>query len=100
MYCACSIIVKLMREVCMSARAAGRKVESCTLSEWGGELEIQALSRCLRESVLVYSADAPELCMSPEEAEGDAGRRPPLRISYHKHYYALGAHYNSVVPLC
>ena len=89
----------------MCARAAGRKVESCTLSEWGGELEIQALSRCLRESVLVYSADAPELRMSPEGPggageEGDADRRPPLRISYHKHYYALGAHYNSVVPLC
>jgi hypothetical protein len=28
------------------------------------------------------------------EAEG----RTPVRVSFHQHYYALGEHYNSVVP--
>eukprot|EP01036_Dinobryon_divergens_P027644 gene27644-36453_t len=75
----------------------------------GGQLEIQALSHSLQQSVVVYSADSPVLSMGPDDegqedraAQGDTARRrrPPLRISYHKHYYALGAHYNSVVPLC
>ena len=92
----------------------------CVACAVGGQLEIQALSRALQQSIVVYSADSPVLSMGPEDQghereevgaragtgveaeEGDAGRRrrPPLRVSYHKHYYALGAHYNSVVPLC
>ena len=33
--------------------------------------------------------------LTGEEYEGDG--RPRLDLSYHRHYYALGAHYNAVV---
>lgn len=51
----------------------------------------QALSEALQLPLMVYSADmAPHLVGSDKDA--------PLRLSFHKHYLSLGAHYNSVVP--
>lgn len=66
------------------------------LAEWGGQIEIQALCESLQRKIHVYSADAPLLRMGEDTVASDA---PPLRISYHKHYYALGEHYNSVIPV-
>ena len=40
-------------------------------------------------------AGAPKPLLTGEEYEGDG--RPRLDLSYHRHYYALGAHYNAVV---
>jgi OTU domain-containing protein 6 len=54
------------------------------------ERSLQALSEALRVPVVVYSAD-----MAPHVVGGEAD---PLRVSFHKHYLSLGAHYNSVVP--
>jgi len=50
-----------------------------------------------------------EYCMSRSKENGasvEDGRKgdeenvkeTPLRLSFHKHYYAMGEHYNSVVP--
>jgi len=61
---------------------------------WGGQIELRALAQSLQVSIVVHSADAPELCMG----EGFEGRNP-LRLSFHRHYYTLGEHYNSVVPI-
>ena len=51
----------------------------------------QALSEALQVPLVVYSAD-----MTPHLVGGEA--EAPLRISFHRHYLSLGAHYNSVVP--
>ena len=68
------------------------KVESS--SEWGGQLEITALAHACRRCITVYSVDAPSVVVGEEyEAEG-----PALVLSYHKHAYGLGEHYNALVP--
>jgi OTU domain-containing protein 6 len=75
---------------------------------WGGQVEIQALSLCLGKVIEVYSADAPVLRMGDPDttatatggADGtESGDGGVLRVSYHAHFFALGAHYNSVVQL-
>ncbi|KAG5187590.1 hypothetical protein JKP88DRAFT_207079 [Tribonema minus] len=66
-------------------------------AEWGGEVELRALSRALRVPIEVWSAAAAQPMVVGEGEEG--GAAAPLRVSYHQHYYALGEHYNSVVPL-
>lgn len=52
----------------------------------------QALSSALQVPMQVFSAASPPLLVG-EDHEG-----APLRLTYHEHYYALGSHYNSVVP--
>ena len=63
-------------------------------ADWGGQLELRALSQALHRRIVVYSANAPPLTMGCDIATEDE----PIRVSYHKHYYALGEHYNCVVP--
>lgn len=62
-------------------------------NEWGGHLEINALSHANQHTIVVFSAMAP-LVVVGEEYAGNGSR---LELSYHKHYYGLGEHYNSVV---
>lgn len=64
-------------------------------ADWGGQIEIQALAEALKTPIEVYSANQPKTTMG--EVFGSQGLEP-LRLSYHKEYYALGEHYNSVVP--
>mmetsp|Transcript_7866 Transcript_7866/g.23412 ORF Transcript_7866/g.23412 Transcript_7866/m.23412 type:complete len:281 (+) Transcript_7866:135-977(+) len=60
-------------------------------AEWGGQPELLALARVLRRPVWVHSRDAPLLKMGGADA-------PPLVLTYHRDYYALGEHYNSTAP--
>mmetsp|Transcript_17440 Transcript_17440/g.26152 ORF Transcript_17440/g.26152 Transcript_17440/m.26152 type:complete len:296 (+) Transcript_17440:65-952(+) len=62
-------------------------------SAWGGQAEIAALSRLLDRQIVVHSAFSSDVVM------GRKSNTKPLHISYHQHYYSLGAHYNSVVSL-
>jgi OTU domain-containing protein 6 len=76
---------------------------------WGGHVELRALSQALNRPIIVYSASAPPLIMNgisssttgEEEASlstpSASAIKEPLRVSYHRHYYALGEHYNCVV---
>lgn len=64
------------------------KVEST--AEWGGELEIQALSRQLQRTIIIYSVDL------GENFVGEMFDGAPLRLCFMRHAYQLGAHYNSV----
>ncbi|XP_037297549.1 deubiquitinase OTUD6B [Manduca sexta] len=57
---------------------------------WGGQLEIRALSNSLKCPINVIQATGPE-CIE-QGAEFD---NPPLVITYHRHMYSLGEHYNS-----
>mmetsp|Transcript_21385 Transcript_21385/g.46436 ORF Transcript_21385/g.46436 Transcript_21385/m.46436 type:complete len:342 (+) Transcript_21385:335-1360(+) len=77
-------------------------------STWGGQLELRALSEGLKCPIVVFSADGTPLTMGAEYAAGgkeedgsdDNGwdKKKALLLSFHRHYYALGEHYNSVIP--
>ncbi|CAM9228093.1 unnamed protein product [Chrysoparadoxa australica] len=62
-------------------------------AEWGGQLELRAISESLEVAVEVYSASAPCLSMGEAYHQDDVA---PLRLTFHERYYSLGAHYNSV----
>lgn len=61
---------------------------------WGGQLEIKALSNALRVPIEVLQAVGPPTVQN----EGDFGGRP-LVLTYHRHMYSLGEHYNSTRPV-
>jgi OTU domain-containing protein 6 len=77
-------------------------------ADWGGHLELRALSIALKRPVVVYSAQSPEPLRIEEQqregesefsSSGDDDNDDPIRLSYHRSYYALGEHYNQVVPV-
>ncbi|KAJ2778220.1 OTU protein [Coemansia javaensis] len=59
---------------------------------WGGQQELTALSHSLELPIHVYQAAAPVLRVG----EDAYGARAPLSLSYHRHAYGLGEHYNSL----
>ncbi|XP_078606780.1 deubiquitinase OTUD6B-like [Branchiostoma floridae x Branchiostoma japonicum] len=61
---------------------------------WGGQLELQALSRILMCSIEVIQAEGPAIKIGEEY---DA--KLPIILTYHRHMYGLGEHYNTVRPL-
>jgi len=61
---------------------------------WGGHVEIVAAARALGVPIIVHTADSDDLVVGPEFGVASAS---PLRISFHKHAFTLGEHYNSVV---
>ncbi len=72
---------------------------------WGGQLELRALSEGLNCPIVVFSAEGPPLTMGAEyygseneSGDNDWSSKKALLLSFHRHYYALGEHYNSVVP--
>ena len=74
-------------------------------STWGGQLELRAISEALKVPIVVFSAESPPLTMGAEhDPDGedsdvkDWSKKKALLLSFHRHYYALGEHYNSVVP--
>ena len=60
-------------------------------AEWGGQVELQALTHALKTPIIVYSAT-----QAPVTMEGDGFAGEPLRLAFHQHYYSMGEHYNSV----
>ncbi len=65
-------------------------------SEWGGHVELRALSTALQKTIVVYSADSSPLFITNDNGDNDGDN--VIRLSFHRKYYALGEHYNSVVP--
>lgn len=65
-------------------------------AEWGGHIELRALAKALHKNIMVYSATAP----SPLKIDcGDnSNDHNQILLTYHRHYYALGEHYNVLVP--
>ena len=57
-----------------------------------GGVQIQALSRVLQRPIHVVQATGPVV------ATGDHYGPPVLSLSYHRHAYRLGEHYNSLHP--
>ena len=70
-----------------------------TSAEWGGHLELRALAWALHRPIRIYQALTPEPLEIPPDGNADADDNEPIRLSYHRHYYALGEHYNQVVAV-
>uniref|UniRef100_A0A182QLB3 OTU domain-containing protein n=1 Tax=Anopheles farauti TaxID=69004 RepID=A0A182QLB3_9DIPT len=61
---------------------------------WGGEIEIKALSSSLKCPIEVIQAVGP----TTVHGEGEDAKRK-LVLTYHRHMYRLGEHYNSTKML-
>ncbi|KFB48682.1 AGAP006160-PA-like protein [Anopheles sinensis] len=61
---------------------------------WGGELEIKALSSSLKCPIEIIQAVGPSTVHGEEESKDRK-----LILTYHRHMYRLGEHYNSTQPL-
>jgi OTU domain-containing protein 6 len=59
---------------------------------WGSQLEIQALAHRWNQPFRIYTATAPI-----DIGAGAESTRAPLLLTFHRHFCALGDHYNSVV---
>ncbi|DBA83091.1 hypothetical protein WJX79_000332 [Trebouxia sp. C0005] len=62
---------------------------------WGGQTELNALAHVLQHHIKVYAAGLPVVVMG-QQYQGE--RQEPLAVCYLRHAFALGEHYNSVVP--
>ncbi|KYQ88221.1 OTU domain containin protein [Tieghemostelium lacteum] len=65
-----------------------------TIGKWGGQIELKALSHCLQSRIVIYHSNSKDIIIGEEFNNSE-----PLNLSYHKHAFTLGEHYNSVVPL-
>ncbi|KAI9332340.1 hypothetical protein BDR26DRAFT_921741 [Obelidium mucronatum] len=63
---------------------------------WGGQLEIKAMSSALKREIHIVQMGSPVVKIGDEFKSNTA---KPLMLSYHRHHYGLGEHYNSLVPL-
>ncbi|PAA83857.1 hypothetical protein BOX15_Mlig003926g1, partial [Macrostomum lignano] len=66
-------------------------------SEWGGQLELRALSEALRLPIRVLQAGPPDLLVG-EEFLAEVGEDATLTVTFHRHLMRSGEHYNSVKP--
>ncbi|XP_045472122.1 deubiquitinase OTUD6B [Harmonia axyridis] len=60
---------------------------------WGGQLELKALSNILKCPIKVIQANGPPTVL------GEDFNGPELILTYHRHLYSLGEHYNSTIEL-
>ncbi|KAF9148269.1 OTU domain-containing protein 6B [Linnemannia schmuckeri] len=61
---------------------------------WGGQPELLALSKVHKVPIWVVQMGSPTVKLS----EGVDSTKTPLMVSYHRHMYGLGEHYNSLRP--
>ncbi|XP_022758070.1 OTU domain-containing protein 6B-like [Durio zibethinus] len=75
-----------------------KEVEST--AAWGGQLELGALTHCLRKHIMIFSGSFPDVEMGKEYKSdgGFSSSTGTIRLSYHRHAFGLGEHYNSVAP--
>lgn len=78
---------------CLSEQEFHEYVENVRNTRaWGGQIEIQALSNSLRCPIDVIQATG-SIVQGVEKFKGK-----PLVLTYHRHMYSLGEHYNSARP--
>lgn len=75
-----------------------KEVESTAI--WGGQLELGALTHCLKKHIMIFSGSFPDVEMGKEyKSQGRTDSlNSSIMLSYHKHAFGLGEHYNSLVP--
>jgi OTU domain-containing protein 6 len=59
----------------------------------GGQVECKALSESVKKQVQAYAASSSTVKM------GESNSQDSLRLACHRHLYALGEHYNSIIPV-
>ncbi|XP_018569173.1 OTU domain-containing protein 6B [Anoplophora glabripennis] len=64
-----------------------------TTKLWGGQLELRALSNILKCPIKIIQASG------PPTLQGETFKGPELILTYHRHLYRLGEHYNSTLPV-
>lgn len=64
-----------------------------TTKFWGGQIELKALSNALKCPIKIIQASG------PPTIQGEDFPGPPLIVTYHRHLYRLGEHYNSTLNL-
>jgi OTU domain-containing protein 6 len=62
---------------------------------WGGQVELRALAEALEVPIEIYGTAMPVLVMGDVEDRDQS--KAKLRLSFHRKYYELGDHYNSIV---
>lgn len=62
--------------------------------EWGGHLELTAISQFTEKPIQIYQADNDKPIIIESKTRSE---RKPILLSFHKHLYHLGEHYNSLV---
>jgi len=60
---------------------------------WGSQIEIQALSTSLKVKIEVLQA------LGSPTISGNEFKSPHLIVTYHRHFFGLGEHYNSSIPV-
>ncbi|KZV25984.1 hypothetical protein F511_08929 [Dorcoceras hygrometricum] len=68
---------------------------------WGGQLELGALTHCLKKHIMIYSGSFPDVEMGKEYKQSNgtgSSSKSSILLSFHRHAFGLGEHYNSVVP--
>lgn len=65
-------------------------------NSWGGQIELQALASSLKTAIHVIQATPPGLIIQGEEYSKNDD---VLVLTYHRHLYGLGEHYNSTREL-
>ncbi|KAL1955931.1 hypothetical protein VTO42DRAFT_7916 [Malbranchea cinnamomea] len=72
-----------------------RKIKSTT--EWGGQLELQAMARAYGVHINVIQGDGRIENFDPDPSENadEAGSRT-IWLAYYRHSYGLGEHYNAL----
>lgn len=76
-----------------------RDIEST--AAWGGQLELGALTHCLKKHIMIYSGSFPDVEMGKEYNQSNgtgSSSKSSILLSFHRHAFGLGEHYNSVVP--
>lgn len=62
--------------------------------DWGGHLELTAISELTNKPIKIFQASSKKPIVI-EPAKGSS--REPIVLSFHKHLYHLGEHYNSLI---
>jgi len=77
-----------------------------TTKEWGSQVELKAISQLFGVKIEVIQAEGPSNIINDERRKVSpktistppVKNLKPLYISYHRHQYQLGEHFNSLVP--
>ena len=70
-----------------------RKIESTGM--WGGQIELEALSRALNITITVLQSEGPELNFNLP----DDGSNERIYLSFHRYAFSLGEHYNALLRI-
>jgi len=65
---------------------------------WGGQLELEALSRALKCTITVHQATHPAITFNGGASLQNC-QVPHVHLSYHRHAFSLGEHYNALLPI-